>query len=65
MELHCPSCDAAAPPEVTWQTISDGRRFLRAECPRCRRYLKYLSQTPEHVAMVKEPEPTPGLFDLF
>lgn len=64
MLLECQECGVVVAPEVRWQTFSDGRRHLRAECPHCRLFLRYAEQTPETLAAVlPERPPPPSLFD--
>lgn len=64
LTLDCPACGPVRP-AVAWKPWASGLgRHLEATCPTCRRYLKYLPQTPENVALVPPaPPPSPGLFD--
>ncbi len=63
--LMCSACGVDVAPRVSWQQIAGGRRHIRAECPRCGGYLKFLPQTPENVALADAPRVSsgPGLFD--
>ena len=68
MEQLTIPCDRCGPvvPVVVWQTFTTDppTRHLRATCPRCHSFLKFLEQTPENVALaLPEPGETPGLFD--
>jgi hypothetical protein len=53
---------------LTWQTFNDGRKHIKATCAKCGRFLRYLEQTPEHVAQA-DAAPVPavqrGMEDLW
>jgi hypothetical protein len=48
-----PRCTRCGGRDITarWQHLRDGRRAIRADCARCRRYVKYLPQTQANVAL--------------
>jgi hypothetical protein len=62
--LTCYRCGAADAPRLRWQTCSNGRRHLRADCAVCGAFLKWLAQTADNVALVEVPDepdsPAPG-----
>lgn len=37
-------------------TMSNGALAIRAECPECNGWIKWLSQTPEHLALLTDEE---------
>jgi hypothetical protein len=45
--IRCPSCPGA---EVvyTWQHFANGTRHVRADCGRCRRYIRYAPRRPPY-----------------
>lgn len=46
--MHCQRCDVDVVPILVWQETSNSRTHLRANCPRCRHYIQYVSQrSPE------------------
>jgi len=49
------------PAAVRWQIFGNGTRHLRASCT-CGRFLGYLPQTPESLALVPAQEPKEDLF---
>lgn len=42
--LKCGYCFTTNVPMLSWQEFSNGTVHLRAECPECKRYIKYLPQ---------------------
>lgn len=61
--LPCTACLEQATPTLRWRTHAGGSRAIEATCPRCRRWLKWLEQTPENVArtVVSKEEGTPAV----
>ncbi|MCC6315941.1 MAG: hypothetical protein IT337_18230 [Thermomicrobiales bacterium] len=51
--VDCRACGPVAP-AVRWQTASNGARHLRADCPRCGRWVKFLAQTPAWTRLADE-----------
>jgi hypothetical protein len=52
--LACRCCGAADVPRLTWQACRNGRWHLRADCRACGAFLKWLEQTPNHLALAEE-----------
>lgn len=48
--LDCPGCGKPVEPRLRWRTHAGGARAIEATCPHCRRWLKWLAQTPENIA---------------
>lgn len=48
---HCGGRDLV----FRWQEIAGGRKHLRADCAACGRYVKFVAQRPDLIALV---EPT-------
>lgn len=46
--MTCPSCGPVEP-LLSWSLMSDGRRHIKARCPRCHRFLCWAEQTPANV----------------
>jgi hypothetical protein len=47
----CPRC-GCADPRYRWSPMCDGRKHLRAECSACGRFIKFVPQTAEFLALV-------------
>lgn len=56
--VTCP-CGWYGPPRLSWQTIQDGRRQIRRECPRCQRFLCFAARIPAHIAAADAAEQSP------
>lgn len=54
----CPRCGDHHPPRLTWQKCGNGQRHIRASCPRCGAFFRYVPQTRENVAQAMEPAQT-------
>lgn len=67
MTLDCPDCGPVSP-EVQWEAckVASGQsHLLRASCPECGKWLKWLPQTEENKKLARPvPPPGPSLFDL-
>lgn len=48
--LTCAAC-AEVRPRLTWQAKAGGGYHLRADCPRCGRYIKFVPQVEPWVEM--------------
>lgn len=59
MRLHCPTCHHIVNAILTWADHATGRH-IRADCPGCDRWIKFVPQTPESEAEAKDPPPDDG-----
>lgn len=57
LTLRCQRCAADVVPALRWRTITGGSRVIEASCPRCRKWLRWLLQTPENVARTVTDDP--------
>lgn len=55
----CPGGCGEVTPVFRWQTFVTGKTHLRADCPRCGKFIRYVEQTRERVAM-SSPTPSEG-----
>ena len=70
MTLPCPHCGHAVSPRLKWQPCSNKTRHIRADCPSCGRFIKYVSHTLETIAEADRNTPSspptpPSNPDLF
>jgi hypothetical protein len=63
---HPPRCDRCGGSEFLafWMEDRAGGRRIRAECVTCRRFMKFLSLTPENIARADAAENPAGMLDL-
>lgn len=47
MHLRCKKCDRSGPPTLVWQRTRLGAVYLRADCPHCGRYNRWLDLDPQ------------------
>ena len=52
--LACRRCGVELAPRVSWQNCVGGKRHLRANCAVCGGWIKFLAQTPENIALVRD-----------
>jgi hypothetical protein len=51
--LRCLRCDITAVPRLTWRPTTDPKIVhLKATCPTCASYLKFVPQHPEWLALL-------------
>jgi len=48
-KLFCTVCDTRLPPMLSWTIQKNGAVHLRADCPKCGRWLTWLAQTEQWV----------------
>jgi hypothetical protein len=60
--LTCGRCGKIGGPRLVWQRCRNGSRHVRASCGQCNKFLGYVRQTPEVVALAEEPPPQRDLF---
>lgn len=67
MTRHCGACGRDAESAVEWQEFADGSRHVRASCPACGAFIRYLPHADPAAARAKprpkKPAAGPGLFD--
>lgn len=58
--LHCKKCHVVATPSLSWQATATGI-YLRADCPSCGRYIKWVDQQPNgpDAELVRNAPPKP------
>lgn len=60
MKLKCQRCQTEAEPDLVWQTAKNGVSHLRANCPKCGRYIQFVSQVSSE-AQNAPPKPEGGV----
>ena len=61
--MYCSKCNGDCEPVVSWRQMVSGGRHLEARCASCKRWLKWLPQTQEHLTLLLPPAPPPRLDD--
>jgi formate dehydrogenase maturation protein FdhE len=59
-QLTCPKCGTKETPTLSWVNKGTSYQMVKATCPRCETYIKFVKITPEILTLVAlEPDHKP------
>ena len=52
---QCPKC-GPVDPTFRWQNFKNSSKHLRADCSKCKRFIRYVEQTSERLVVAESPK---------